>query len=238
MLIDLLNAKNESLYMISKKTGIPYSTLNDLAMGRTDIANAQARTVYELARYCDVPMEKIYMSNNENIALIGNVGRDVYIVIGGCRYEYRGPKNLIAFKKINKLVNNVAYIDTYFLDNNNQIYVEEDYVDINDIISDYPIKCMIVDKLIIDTDKKTRILDEALMVSDDMAIFYDYGSADDIQIEVVNTKRMNQRLRLRLNDYAVLNNNMSDKLKKKSIATVKRNAELISMEIKESRNYA
>ena len=52
-------------------------------------------------------------------------------------FSYIGPKNLIGFKNIVDNRNNVLYVDTYFKDECDRIYVEEDYIDLNDVFEGY-----------------------------------------------------------------------------------------------------
>ncbi len=49
-----------TIYKVSKDTGIPYTTLNDLANGRTDMANASVRTLSRLSAYLGLSMDEAY----------------------------------------------------------------------------------------------------------------------------------------------------------------------------------
>ena len=59
MLNDLLEQKQISKYLLSKVTGIPYSTLSDICSGKTSIARCSAETVYKLAKFFNVTMESL-----------------------------------------------------------------------------------------------------------------------------------------------------------------------------------
>ena len=59
MLNDLLEQKQISKYLLSKVTGIPYSTLSDICSGKTSIAKCSAETVYKLAKFFNVTMESL-----------------------------------------------------------------------------------------------------------------------------------------------------------------------------------
>lgn len=68
MLKDFLNDKNISIYSLSKKTNIPYSTLNDLCNGKVEIDNCKVGMIINLANILDIPFEKLYdiCSNKDN----------------------------------------------------------------------------------------------------------------------------------------------------------------------------
>lgn len=59
LLNDLLEQKQISKYLLSKVTGIPYSTLSDICSGKTSIARCSAETVYKLAKFFNVTMESL-----------------------------------------------------------------------------------------------------------------------------------------------------------------------------------
>ena len=53
---------NMSLYELSKKTEIPYSTLRDLVTNKTSLEKASAETVYRISYVLGVPMEKMLIT--------------------------------------------------------------------------------------------------------------------------------------------------------------------------------
>ena len=55
-----LDNKGVSVYRVSKDAGIPYSTLCDLVSGKTDINNANVRTLALLASYLGITMDDLY----------------------------------------------------------------------------------------------------------------------------------------------------------------------------------
>ena len=60
MMMDELMAKKKiSKYRLSKSSGIPYTTLNDIFTGKTALAKCSAETVYKLAKALDVLMEDL-----------------------------------------------------------------------------------------------------------------------------------------------------------------------------------
>ncbi len=56
---DLLSAKNISKYRLSKESAVPYTTINDLCNGKTQIEKCSAETVYKIAKVLNVSMEYI-----------------------------------------------------------------------------------------------------------------------------------------------------------------------------------
>lgn len=79
-------------------------------------------------------MEELYLGkNNTNRYFLSNKGAMVTIQAMGKVFTYHGPKNLVGFRNIVSVRNHVIYVDTFFTDENNQIYVEEDYIDLKDV---------------------------------------------------------------------------------------------------------
>ena len=62
---ELLAQQNKSKYSLSKSSGIPYTTLNDICNGKTSLGKCSAETVYRLAKELHVPMEKLLESSME-----------------------------------------------------------------------------------------------------------------------------------------------------------------------------
>lgn len=56
---DLMANKNMTKYRLSKSSGIPYTTVNDLCSGRARLEKCSAETVYKLAKTLSVSMEKL-----------------------------------------------------------------------------------------------------------------------------------------------------------------------------------
>ena len=59
MINKLISERNLSLYKISKLSGIPYTTVNDICRGRTRLEKCSAETVYKLAKVLAVTMEEL-----------------------------------------------------------------------------------------------------------------------------------------------------------------------------------
>lgn len=241
MLKDIIKERNESVYSVSQNTGISYSTLSDIVMDKVDIRNVQARQLYRLAKYFNLTMEYLYENSSaENVIKITNDGSNIILNIEGVNYQYLGPKNLVAFKSINKVEENVIYVDTYY-SGDEGIYVEEEYIDIMDVLADYDASlpeeyvCRIENQ---NGGDKIRLIDEALMVSDGMAISYNVGSAGDIQLSVTNISRNKMFMKVRLSDYSVLETNMSKNMQNRALEAVKRNATLLQTMCEKELKYA
>lgn len=242
MLKDVIESRNESLYSISKNTGVPYSTLCDVMSGKTSVENMRCGTLNRLSKYFELSMDYLYGTDTSpRKAYIYNEGRYVHLNVGQEEITYMGPRNLIAFKKINKKKGNMLYIDTFFSDDEGTIYVEEDFVDLGELASDYnnPDICK-MDYVIgkPNGSKKISLIDNAILVSDNLAINYKESSTDDVLLEIIDVARDNQRMVMRLFDCLILETNMSKALQKRAIEAVERNKDLIQLEIEEIQKYA
>lgn len=56
---DILKEKNMSIYRLSKRSGVPYATVNDVCNGKAKLEKCSAETVYRLARALDISMEEL-----------------------------------------------------------------------------------------------------------------------------------------------------------------------------------
>jgi len=57
--INAVKASNKSIYRISKETGIPYTTINELYNEKLSINKVMVETVYKLAIYLEVDIKDI-----------------------------------------------------------------------------------------------------------------------------------------------------------------------------------
>ncbi len=64
----ILIAKGLTKYRLSKNTGIPYTTINDICSGKTLLANSSASTAYRIAKSLGISMEKLLETE-----IMGNV---------------------------------------------------------------------------------------------------------------------------------------------------------------------
>ena len=56
---ELMEKKSITKYRLSKNSGIPYMTLNDILSGKTRLEKCSAETVYKLSRELDISMEDL-----------------------------------------------------------------------------------------------------------------------------------------------------------------------------------
>lgn len=56
---DIMTEKNITIYRLSKNSGIPYATINDICNNKVNLAKCNAETIYKLARELDVSMEEL-----------------------------------------------------------------------------------------------------------------------------------------------------------------------------------
>jgi len=62
---ELLNQKKISKYQLSKKSGVPYTTINDICRNKVEIPNCSAATIYKLSRALDISMEDFVADSME-----------------------------------------------------------------------------------------------------------------------------------------------------------------------------
>lgn len=66
MLIDdWMKQENLSRYELSKKSGIPYTTLTDLIQKRTRLEKSSAETVYKLSKVMGISMDELFLLSIE-----------------------------------------------------------------------------------------------------------------------------------------------------------------------------
>ena len=240
MLKALMDKKNISAYALAKKAGIPYSSLSDIISGKTDIQNISSGNLYKLATVLGVSMEQLFLGKDDDrVYYLHNEGREVIINAGRHRFSYQGPKNLAGFRNISSVSANVLYVDTWFYDESMQIYIEEDYIDLNDIMSGYEELLNVSYEVVIGQPGESRrqfLCENALLVSDNIAVIQSANGTSETVIEAVSLKRNRERMQIRLKDYTVLYSNMSRTMEKKAKEAVERNITLITAEIEERKH--
>ena len=60
MIKDYLKERNVSIYALAKNSGVPYSTVNDLANGKTETDNCKVGVLKKLAAALGLSMEEMY----------------------------------------------------------------------------------------------------------------------------------------------------------------------------------
>ena len=58
-LVEIIDKSQKSIYKISKETGIPYTTLNELYNGKVSVNKVATETAYRLAVYLDMALDAI-----------------------------------------------------------------------------------------------------------------------------------------------------------------------------------
>jgi transcriptional regulator with XRE-family HTH domain len=56
---DIIKEKNMTKYLLSKTSGVPFSTISDISTGKTKIEKCSAETLYKLAKALRVTMEEL-----------------------------------------------------------------------------------------------------------------------------------------------------------------------------------
>ena len=105
MLKEYLKQKNISIYSLSKKAKIPYSTLNDLCNNKVEIDNCKVKILVNIANALNISMKTLYdiCTNKENtikvqdtVATIIVKNKKYYI-----KYEQNNKTNLVELFKVN-----------------------------------------------------------------------------------------------------------------------------------------
>lgn len=244
MLKDILEKKGLSVYKLSKDTGIAYSTINDIVIEKTDIKNVSANMLYRMSKYLEISMEVLYEGSLENTVSIHlyNEGRNVILVWGRQRIQYLGPKNLLCFHRINRIENHVVYADCYFLDEHGKIYSEEDFIDLEDVMSGVESILEREYEVLLgqpNTSEREILINKSLLVSDNLGIIY-FSNQDipDVCVKVVSLARPKSSAIIRLKDLSVVSSTMSKALLNRAIRAVERNRDEIREEVEEVLKYA
>lgn len=239
MIKKLLSDYQISAYKLSKDTGIPYSTISDLVTGKILIENTSSNTLYRLATYFDLSMDAMYKGSFDQDKLyLSNNGRQVTIKYKKQTVTYLGPKNLVRFLQINNINSGVISVQTIFKNVNGEEYSEEDYIDLMELNSEYDLGLSLnkFPEVIIKYENlqtKEQLIDEAIMVSDYMAVCSSSNNTGNIELKIYNLNRLHKQMLMRLDDYTVLSTNMSTNMQRRVLTMVKRNSELIEEIIKE-----
>ena len=65
LLSDLMEQKGLNMYQLSKRSGVPYTTISDLVSGKTNLYKSTAETVHRLSRTLGVSMETLIAPYDE-----------------------------------------------------------------------------------------------------------------------------------------------------------------------------
>lgn len=61
-IVDLLKDKKMTKYRLSKESGVPYATLNDICNGKTSLRKCNGETLYNIAKVLDISIEELIES--------------------------------------------------------------------------------------------------------------------------------------------------------------------------------
>lgn len=62
-----LNRRNISMYEISKRSGVPYMTVNDIVNGVTPVDKTESGTLYRICSSADISMESLLSYSKERL---------------------------------------------------------------------------------------------------------------------------------------------------------------------------
>ena len=87
MLKDYLKEKEITTYALAKKTGVAYSTLNDIVNGKVEIANCKAGIVKAIADALGLSMDYIFsLCSGEVLTVKTSYGTDVEVRVRNKSY--------------------------------------------------------------------------------------------------------------------------------------------------------
>lgn len=91
--LDLLAYKKLTIYSLSKKSGIPKTTLADIASGKTNILDCSGKTLLAISKSLNVSIEELLtLEREEARTLLPNF---LYDAISEYRKSLRGDSTLI-----------------------------------------------------------------------------------------------------------------------------------------------
>ena len=65
---ELLREKKISKYRLSRLSGVPYTTINDICTGKTRIEKCSAETIYKIAKVFSISMEELIKDAVEEVS--------------------------------------------------------------------------------------------------------------------------------------------------------------------------
>lgn len=114
MLKEYLNNNNISVYKLSEKSGIPYTTLNELANGKKKIEDCKIKTIELLAEALNISIETLLkLLNNKKIILSNSWNderKEIYYfpkIVENTNYEYQRIHPLKQ-KQVNNIYNIIS----------------------------------------------------------------------------------------------------------------------------------
>ena len=79
MLRNLIEYMGKSVYAVSKESGVPYTTLNEMVNGKKNIDDCSIRTIATLAKYFEMPLEAFYnyLTGGSNTGETNLAGKEI-----------------------------------------------------------------------------------------------------------------------------------------------------------------
>ena len=107
MLKDYLKENNISIYALSKKSGVPYSTLNDLVNEKVQIDSCKVGVLRKIADSLELNLDTIYsLCEGTPISAENTYGTSLNISVKNktyyCDFEYNGEPVEIELCKVNE----------------------------------------------------------------------------------------------------------------------------------------
>jgi len=108
MFKDYLKENKISMYKLSLESGVAYSTINDLANGRVDVANCKAGMLRKLAETLSISMDELYSICDRDLTVYSKTyDTTINISVKNKTYyadfEYEGEKQRLLVCEANEI---------------------------------------------------------------------------------------------------------------------------------------
>ncbi|MBQ9015455.1 MAG: helix-turn-helix transcriptional regulator [Firmicutes bacterium] len=108
-----LEQSGKSMYAVSKRSGVPYTTINEIHNGKKDINQCAAGTVYRIAAALDVPADTILNEIHYLDGVKGKYKGIDYIWSTGdssqITFEFEGKNVILSVGKIYNIPSRIEY---------------------------------------------------------------------------------------------------------------------------------
>ena len=127
MLKSYLESINRSIYSVSKESGIPYSTLNDIVNNKVDIGNCKVSILRSLSKVLGISMDEIYclasvpertVTNSYDVVVFYSIRNKTYYAL----FEYQGEQVELELCKVN---DNTSYCIEEIMKWRSEAYIRE-----------------------------------------------------------------------------------------------------------------
>ncbi len=69
MLKDIIKSRNLSVYRLAKETNLPYTTVNEIVLGKKNVENCSLATIMPILNYLDIDIDELISSKKKKIEL-------------------------------------------------------------------------------------------------------------------------------------------------------------------------